>query len=64
MRFTPLIVIPNFYNYSLVLLSLIILVVWEYNYQKYPKRFHDETNDFIKCKNCKELMCKNKLRKV
>ena len=64
MMFTPLIVIPNFYNYSLVFLSLIILLTWEISYNKHTERFHEETNEFLKCKNCKELLCKNKLRKV
>lgn len=64
MMFTPLIVIPNFYNYSLVFLSLIILLTWEVSYNKQPEKFHEETNEFLKCKNCKELMCKNRLRKM
>ena len=64
MMFTPLIVIPTFYNYTLVGLSFLVFLVWEISYNKKPEKFHDETNDFIKCKNCKELMCRNKLRKV
>ena len=64
MMFTPLMVIPTLYNYTLVGLSVLVFLIWEISYNKNPEKFHDETNDFIKCKNCKELMCKNKLRKV
>lgn len=64
MMFTPLIFVPNLYNYTLVGLSLIIVLIWEITYYKHPERFHSETNNFINCKNCKERMCKNKLRFV
>ena len=64
MMFLPFICIPDFFSYSLFILSLIVLIVWEITYFKYPERFHNETNENIKCKNCKELMCKNKLRLV
>ena len=64
MMFTPLVFVPNFYNYSLVFMSLVVLISWELAYYIYPKRFHEETNDSLKCKNCKEFMCRNKLRKL
>ncbi len=64
MMFTPLIFIPNFYNYALVLLSLVVLFICEINYYLHTERFHEETNENIKCKNCKEFMCKNKLRVI
>lgn len=64
MMFTPLIFIPNFYNYTLVILSIVVLVIWEINYYLHTERFHEETNENLKCKNCKEFMCKNKLRVI
>jgi len=64
MMFTPLIAIPNIYNYSLVGMSFVVLAVWEIMHHKYPERFHDNTNENLRCKNCKEFMCKNKLRVI
>lgn len=64
MMFTPLIFVPNFYNYVLVCLSFIVLIIWEINYYLHTERFHEETNENLKCKNCKEFMCKNKLRVI
>lgn len=64
MIFTPLILIPNIYNYTLVGVSLIVALIWEITYFKHPERFHEQTNDFINCKNCKEKVCKNKLRLI
>lgn len=64
MMFTPLWVMPSVMNYTLVLQSIIVLIHWELHHKKYPDRFYEEFNELLKCKNCKELMCKNKLRKV
>ena len=64
MMFTPLWAAPSLYNYTLVLCSLVVLIHWEYHYFKYPQRFHEECNASLQCQNCKELMCKNRWRKV
>lgn len=64
MMFTPLWVAPSVLNYILVLESLFVLVHWEINHHKYPERFYEETNSNLRCHNCKEFMCKNKLRVV
>ena len=64
MMFTPLWIVPSFYNYSLVIMSIVVLIIWEVSYHKHFERFHEETNESLKCKNCKELMCRNKLRVV
>ena len=64
MMFTPLWVVPSIINIPLVLQSLAVLIHWEVNHNKYPERFYEESNESLKCKNCKELMCKNKIRKV
>lgn len=64
MMFTPLVFVPNVYNYSLFIMSLIVFIMWEVTYYRFPERFHEETNDNLKCKNCKEFMCRNKFRKV
>lgn len=64
MMFTPLWVVPSFYNYSLVALSWVVLIIWEVGYYKHPERFVEESNACLSCKNCKEFMCKNKWRRV
>lgn len=64
MMFTPLFVAPNLYNWTLLGLSLIVFITWETKYYQFPERFHPETNKSLKCNNCKELMCKNKLRLI
>ena len=64
MMFTPLWVVPSVLNYILVLQSLIVLGHWEWHHKKYSERFYEESNVCLSCKNCKEFMCKNRLRKV
>lgn len=64
MMFTPLWVVPSVLNYLLVILSFVVLVHWEINHHKHPERFYEETNYNLRCLECKELMCKNRLRKV
>lgn len=60
MMFTPLIFIPSIYTYSLVILSLILLLKWEIYYHKYPERFSEESNCNLHCENCKEKLCHHK----
>ena len=64
MMFTPLWVAPGLLNYYLVGLSLIVFFHWEINHHRHPERFYENTNSCLSCKNCKELMCKNKWRRV
>ncbi len=64
MMFTPLIAVPSFYNYSLVLMSWVVLIHWELSHKLFPERFYETSNANLKCKNCKEFMCKNKLRVI
>ena len=59
MMFIPLICIPNFYNYSLLLVSFILFLVWEITYFKYPERFENLSNKNISCLHCKEKRCRN-----
>lgn len=64
MMFTPLWVVPDILNYILVVQSFIVLGHWEWHHWKHPERFYEETNYNLRCSECKELMCKNRLRKV
>ena len=60
MMFTPLVFIPGFYTYSLLGLSLVILVRWEITYLLHPERFSTATNACLDCQNCKEKLCSHK----
>lgn len=39
-------------NYVIFGVSLLMLIMWEYNYKKHPYRFYPETNSTLSCKNC------------
>lgn len=49
---TPLIFIPNFWTYSLIFVSLLSVIQWEYLYFKYPERFSPVTNKNLQCIHC------------
>lgn len=58
MMFAPFIFVTGVFTAIIVLLSLVSLLIWESKYYAYPERFFEETNDTLKCKNCKEKMCR------
>ena len=60
MMFTPLIFIPHWYTWSLLILSLMLLIRWEVTLRRHPERFSERTNACISCKNCTEKLCKHK----
>lgn len=60
MMFTPLFFIPSFGTWSILLLALVVLIKWELTVWKYPEQFSENTNEFIKCKNCNEKLCVHK----
>ena len=60
MMFTPLVFIPNLFTYSLVFLSLILLIEWEVLYKVHPDRFTENTNLSLRCANCTEKACQHK----
>ena len=57
---TPLIFIPGVASYSLLALSIVVAVVWEYRLHKHPERFSEATNASLSCKNCPEKLCRHK----
>lgn len=57
MMFLPLIVIPGLWTYSLLLMSFLILIVWEIACAVYPERFLEKTNCALRCNNCKDRLC-------
>ncbi|MCQ2508048.1 MAG: hypothetical protein MJ097_04595 [Dorea sp.] len=60
MMFTPLIVIPSFFTWSLAGFGFFLYVRWEYKVWKYPERFIESCNDTLKCSNCDEKLCHHK----
>ncbi len=58
MAVSPLIYIKSFWSWSLVLVSIIMLIHWEYLHYKYPERFSEVSNQTLLCKNCNDK-CKN-----
>lgn len=60
MMFVPMLFIPSFYAYSLVVPSILIVVIWEMKVNFYPERFWSVSNDQLKCSNCSDKMCSQK----
>lgn len=60
MMFTPLIFVKNIYAWSLVGLSLALLLKWEILFRLYPERFSDKTNLSLRCAMCEEKLCQHK----
>ena len=66
MMFTPLVLIPHFYTWSLFGLGLALLLYWELVHLRHPERFYEESNAVLKCINCEERLCfhKKQLRQL
>ena len=60
MMFTPLFFVSKTYTWSLLLLSMALLVRWEITFYRHPERFSENTNDYLKCENCTEKLCGHK----
>lgn len=60
MMFTPIVFVKSGYCRSLVLLSLLLLIKWEYLYHRYPERFSEQTNRCLNCGMCEEKLCHHK----
>lgn len=46
-------------NWTIIGISVVMLVIWEIKYRKYPHRFYPETNKTLSCTNCLK-QCKYK----
>ncbi len=66
MMFTPLYFVRKSYTWSLVALSLALLVRWEITFYMHPERFSERTNAYLNCRNCTEKLChhKNQLKSL
>ena len=60
MMFTPLIFVGGFWSWSLVALSLGLLIKWEVRYKMHPEWFYEQTNSSLSCANCQEKLCRHK----
>ena len=61
MMATPLIFVPHIYARSLVAASILVLIVWEYRFYKFPERFWFGSNCLLQCGHCKEQLCRYKV---
>lgn len=60
MMFTPLFFVRKSYTWSLLVLSVALLVRWEITFYKHPERFSEKTNEYLRCQNCTEKLCAHK----
>ena len=60
MMFTPLVLVPRFFTWSLFGLGLALVIHWEVTHYRYPERFYEETNCGLSCANCQERLCAHK----
>ena len=60
MMFTPLFFIQKGYTWSLLVLSVALLIRWEITFYRHPERFSENTNDYLQCRNCTEKLCAHK----
>ena len=60
MMFTPLFFVRKSYTWSLLVLSVALLIRWEVTFFLHPERFSEQTNDYLQCRNCTEKLCVHK----
>lgn len=60
MMFTPLFFLRSHYGWSLLALSVALLIRWEITFYLHPERFSEKTNDYLQCRNCSEKLCVHK----
>ena len=48
----PLLAVPSFWTYSIVIISFLILIKWEVYLHKFPERFYEVSNSNLACKSC------------
>lgn len=60
MMFTPLFFVRRSYSWSLLVLSFALLVRWEITFYRSPERFSENTNEYLRCSNCREKLCTHK----
>jgi hypothetical protein len=48
------------YAWSLLGISLLLLLRWEITLHRFPERFSQKTNACLSCANCEEKLCQHK----
>ncbi|MBO5543417.1 MAG: hypothetical protein J5949_02165, partial [Oscillospiraceae bacterium] len=66
MMFTPLFFVRRGYTWSLLMLSVALLIRWEITFYRHPEYFSEKTNEYLRCANCPEKLCvhKKQLKKL
>ena len=57
----PLLCIPHVYAQTLIWSSILVLIVWEYRFRRYPERFWFGSNRSLQCAYCTEQLCRYKV---
>ena len=60
MMFTPLFFVRKYYTWSLLALSIALMLRWEITFFRHPERFSEQTNEYLRCENCTEKLCTHK----
>jgi len=55
-----LIFVPNIFTITLVVMSILVFLLWEYTHQIHPERFYSISNEILRCSSCNETLCKKK----
>ena len=60
MMAAPLMSVIHWYAMTLVATSIVVLLVWEVRYRRYPERFWFGSNRNLQCAHCTEQLCRYK----
>lgn len=60
MMFTPLFFVKKTYTWSLLVLSMALMLRWEITFYRHPERFAESTNGYLNCSRCSEKLCAHK----
>jgi len=63
MKCAPLILFPNVFSISLVILAVAVVLSWEISLCRNPHYFTRETNRNLHCAACKDKLCHLQIRK-
>ena len=64
MMFIPLLYVPGFYTWTLLLMALAVWIVWELCVMMYPERFWEMTNVALRCSECTDKLCTQYCQKL
>ncbi len=64
MMFAPLVTVPGFYSWTLIVLSVAVWLVWELCVFVYPERFWEKSNMALKCSECTDKLCTQYCRRL